>query len=506
MKSRENRRRRLIVTGVCLALAGSGLTGWLMRGHEALHASPWANRHDTEDLFQLTWSQFLTEKPGSAASLPPAPELPGVTVLRYRQGTLIQMRRSAHTDERWPTPVEAIQADPSGQVSLPGGGSVKLVAVAVSVPSADDPADLEDAATEQLLFRRPDDLSEISTAELDTLGVPASTREIVRATRWTPVVRLIIEKKGLAFERISSFRAFDTRTRASVTEFLDRHDLGEESSLEGDGLAILDIYLDIWHDTPLTIAVDLPCGAPVETPVRLDDGFQSAPVPHARFQLLAACKGPLAGTEQSSDQIYVESGSSDDLATVLAYRVFPSPWAGHMALRVRHGEQEVIRALMSATVGLADAPWPRSEIDQVSLLQFPQRARAIFQIPALPDMPNPRSVANLFDVRMPRLNLNLEGETLGDSNFTYLLLDTVAGATETGVDLFSGHPNISRDVDELRTRRFIDVSPRELLAEYQLRADDPYVFVSQTDHVMRFHRPEPWDHRLKQWWYLNTPD
>lgn len=313
------------------------------------------------------------------------------------------------------------------------------------------------------------------------------------------MLRLVFVRDGLAFERITAWRAFDERTHANVSEFLERV---EPDNLP-ENLAILDLHVDIWHDTSLLIAVDLPCGKPSETPVQLDDGFQVNPAPHINFQLLAAAKGPLHNTQRDPDQIYLETKNREDLGTVFAYRVFPAAWALQMGLRVQSGDEETILPLLESELALAQADWPRAEIDETAVLLFPERARALFRLDALPDMPNPRNLRNLFDVRIPRVQFGEFGAT-GESSLTYLILDTVSGATQTTVDVYGQSPEITR-VDDLLTRRFTDVSPRELIAEYQERAVDPYVIVSQSDHVMRFHRPEPWRHRLEQWWYLNKP-
>ncbi|MEM7011916.1 MAG: hypothetical protein AAF585_10580 [Verrucomicrobiota bacterium] len=492
--------RRRFAFAFCVLLAAAGVLFWLLKAREPLYASSTAKREDTERLFQLTWKEFLTETPKPTSSLPVAPELPSVHVLRYPRATLIQMRRNHHQDPRHPTPVRSIRADDNSVVHLPGDASLRLAAFALSVPSADDPEDLNDPSTQQLLFREPKELIALSGDQLSEIGVPLSAREVNRAKRWTPMLRLVFVRQGLAFERITSWRAFDERSHANVSEFLERV---EPDDLP-DNFAILDLHVDIWHDTSLLIAVDLPCGKASETPIQLSDGFQIKPEPHINFQLLAAAKGPLHNAERDPDQIYLETETQEDSATIFAYRVFPATWALQMGLHVRSGDEETILPLLESELALTQANWPRAEIDDAKVLLFPERARALFRLDALPEMPNPRNVRNLFDVRIPRVQFGEFGAT-GESSLTYILLDTVSGATQTTVDVYGQSPEMKR-VDDLLTRRFKDVSPRELIAEYQERAVDPYVIVSQSDHVMRFHRPEHWRHRLENLCYFNKPD
>lgn len=148
-----NRRRFAIV--FCVLLVAAGVTFWLLKAREPLYASSTAKREDTERLFQLTWNEFLTETPKPASSFPAAPILPDVHVLRYPRATLIQMRRNFRQDPRHPTPVRAIRADDDSVVHLPGNASLRLAAFALSVPSADDPEDLGNPATQQLRSETP---------------------------------------------------------------------------------------------------------------------------------------------------------------------------------------------------------------------------------------------------------------------------------------------------------------------------------------------------------------
>jgi len=160
--------------------------------------------------------------------------------------------------------------------------------------------------------------------------------------------------------------------------------------------------------------------------------------------------------------------------------------------------------LETAEIHWAQTRQPRDQIREVTLIHLPEKARAIFRVQALPEMPNPRdSTRNLFDVHIPRVALDFPNG--GDSMLGDILVDLIAGAMELTPSTMTIKP-LRRLPEDYLPKRFENVTPRELAREYQKYADDPFFDVDRTDHVIRFHRPEPWTLRVQQWWYFHAPD
>ncbi len=197
--------------------------------------------------------------------------------------------------------------------------------------------------------------------------------------------------------------------------------------------------------------------------------------------------------------------------TTFVHRTFPQTWATYAMLRVQRRvpdseqlEERWLPVEFSPMLGLASVDWPKEEITSLSVVSLPHKARAIFRLPNLPEMPNPRSLKNLFDARIPRLYLPDEGVTSGQQ-LAYILLNIISGATETQLDHLTGTP-VMNVPEDYWPKLFRDVSPRELVAEYQRYAVEPYLHLDRTDYQLRFHRPEPWTLKVEQWWYVHAPD
>ncbi len=489
--------RVVVISALLLGIAV--FAAWL-RLRDPFYASPRAERDDMESVYLTTWDNYLTAKPPPGA-LPAVGPLPRASVLRYPRSTVVNLRQTAASiDPRLPTPIEAVEADSTGLVRLPGGGTLRLAALAVSVPKTDDPLTAESDTREALNFRNAEG-GPVGAAELDALGVPADARTVSRAMRWFPMVRLVFRSQALAFHRVREWRAFDVRTQANITQALDAFPTSR------DDLLILDTDLSIWHDAPILVSLELPCGPATETALNLDRQAEVALAPHARFQLVDVADGRVLAARPKGGQAFHLPIEHPGGATTLVHRVFPQAWADHVMLRASHNSSEDrwLAAESGSALGLAAVDWPREDITGVSVVFLPHKARALFRLPALTELPNPRYVGNLFDVRIPRLYLPKIAEKQEGGELAWILLNVIAGATETEVDHFTGTP-VMEAPDDYWPKLFQDVTPRELVAEYQRYAADPYIHVSRTDHQLRFHRPEPWTLRVKHWWHVHGPD
>ncbi|MEM1293731.1 MAG: hypothetical protein AAGH89_00105 [Verrucomicrobiota bacterium] len=498
---RRLQMRTIIVSLILIAVAGFAF--WVNHRDPA-YASPKAIRDDMASIFLTTWDQYRNEKP-SAIELPEIAGLPRASVLNYPKSKVVNLQSSALVDSRLPPPITAVTADRTGLAELPGGSSLRLEAIAISIPLPDDPLTPESDVQEELTFRRISG-EPLSKAELDELHVPEHGRSVSRAMRWFPMVRLVFRSENLEFHRVSEWRAFDVRTEANITQSLG------VVPVDDPELLILDTDLSIWHDTPVMISIQFPCGQPTMIPLALDDSSDVALAPHARFHLVDVVDGKVIGALPKGRAFHLPIEQRGTVTTFV-HRTFPQAWAEQAMFRVRraaHGDASEVQerwlpADPATDLGLVSIDWPREEIDDVNIVFLPHMARALFQIPALPEMPNPRSIGNLFDATIPRLYLPDSPEPKKGQDLAWILLNIVAGATETEMDYLTGTPVM--DVPEdYWPKLFVDTSPRKLLAEYQRFARDPYVHVSRHDHQLRFHRPEPWQLKVEQWWYANGPD
>jgi len=265
---------------------------WLQL-RDPMYSSPTAARKQAEALFSKTWREYTHET--APATFPAAKPFTRATALHYPTGVLVNYRRGAMDDNLLPTTATAVHADAAGLANLPGGGKLRLAAFALSVPQADDPVD-DETITQPLVFRRPDAQTLLTKAELDDLGLASDEREVSKALRILPMIRLVLKSEDLPATRIGEWRVFDGRTNALITRAVAHREVKP-------GVVILDAQLGIWHDTPADLVVELPCGQPVETPVPLQEGFETQPRPHLRFQLTAIGDGRVRAVDSPTNGI-----------------------------------------------------------------------------------------------------------------------------------------------------------------------------------------------------------
>tara|TARA_R110002096_G_scaffold376724_3_gene570460 strand:+ start:118 stop:1641 length:1524 start_codon:yes stop_codon:yes gene_type:complete len=487
---------------VSLILVGIAIFAFWLQNRDPFYASPKAIRDDMASIFLTTWQAYLHEKPDDV-QLPNVAEMPAAMVLDYPKSKVVNLQTNPLVDPRTPPPITAVMADENGLASLPGGSKLRLEAIAISIPRSDDPLTPENDSEEALAFRTPAGKL-LSAQELDALHVPVGGRSVSRAMRWFPMIRLVFRSENLEFHRVTQWRAFDERTQANVTQALG------VVPAEDPALLILDTDLSIWHDTPVLISLQFPCGQPRIIPLDLRQSSDVALAPHARFQLVDAVDGKVFGALPKGRAFHLPI-EQQGTVTTFVHRTFPQTWAEQTMLRVRRkpgvidDTEQWLPADVASDLGLVSVEWPRDEIEDLSVVFLPHMARALFRLPSLPEMPNSRELGNLFDAKIPRLYLPGDANDRRSQDLAWIILNIVAGATETEMDHLTGTPVM--DVpDDYWPKLFLDTSPRQLLAEYQRYARDPYVHVSRHDQQLRFHRPEPWMLKVEQWWYANGPD
>ncbi len=490
-------RSRVIGVTLLFTIAASVVIWFRVR--DPLYASPTAEREDTRVLFARTWEQYTTETPPKTPNLPTFP--PDKATATYDpKGVLVNLRGANTIDEMVSTPVTALHADETGVVQLPGGGQLRLAGYALHVPQAGG-----GTYQDTLQFLRPDTLQPLTANELDELGVSREARETpAPSPNFFPLLRMILVSEDIPFRRVGVWRVFDDRTHAMVTGAID---LAEDAQA-----FVMDAYLNIWHDTPVVVALELPCGDPQRISVPIDEGaFEEEIGNQIHFELVAVDEGQVRKMEKRGMAYYLQTKPDEPVpdvksGTVLIYRISPLIWSHHCAFEVQSqtGVQEQA-LLREFEVAWADVSLPKAEIKEVSLVFLPERARVFFSIAGLPGMPNSRKTRNLFDVTIPQVVIPEEAIS-GDSVLPFMLMDIVASATQTSLDPMTASPMVQIPEEDVSALRYVDVTPRELVEEYRKYVVDPYLRVNRSDLSLQFHRPEPWDHRLRQWWYLHAPD
>jgi len=391
---------------------------------------PESSRHyhaDLSDLWHtpaLPWEWFQLCGPGSSLSkyegLDPNIPLPSVELVAFDPSHLGRFRLQCETrrqdllDIPLPNPWEdEIQADGEGNVSLPDRAGLKLLAYGVSVPSPDDYL-LPEGFTEFIEFLHPDNGEPVSISQLMDEGFVKTELQVARRNLWHPQLRLLFRKHNLPATQLLADQVFDARTKASVIGAL------APRIVETEGLLRIDYPLGIWHDTELSVALDLACGNPIFSDLPLESGGQVQIGDIARLQLAAVLQGSVqeqrwskAHPDRVIDEFEVDPTRP---GATLVLRFSSESYAPHCALRsiasdtyhwLKDGAQEE-RWADPRLMPLSNA---EAEAEVLKVIFYPNRQRVWFHLPSLPQMPNPRDIADLYEVKIPRAGLFSDWDT-----------------------------------------------------------------------------------------------
>ncbi len=265
------------------------------------------------------------------------------------------------------------------EVALPGGERVQLKAVGLKVPGE-----------KRARFYDPHQMELLPDQSIEDWALDEATTSDAKS----PQLQLFFE--GDAAYRLENLQIFDARCQWRVGGG-DIHGY-QQGRLERSGLSYLSANLAIWHDTPLAIAVEVPCGNPIVTPLSLEADEQPIIEGAFRYQFAAAGAGEalLIGRHGEDWRI------NPEVPGVFAIsRVAPSGWAPQFFLGL-DGHPEVVPKPMDVrpmfqTVHL-DADPALLKPGALTLSFYPERKRVWFDLAALPGMPN-GSDENLFTVR-----------------------------------------------------------------------------------------------------------
>lgn len=389
-----------------------------------------------------------------------------------------------------------LTANDKATVEIPGGGTARLTAFAISAPSDLDPTDPGDFSTVELTFYDPTTSEALSADQLDALGIDAESRSIRTSSRSDPTLRLVLQLQDREHLLIRGLRVFDQRTENQVEADSD-FDL-IQTGIDGNGvsfttpeplaksgLTTIDYPIDLWRDTPLEIAVDVLCGAPITRDLKTEANAQIKFGEHIRLQTVAARAGRPIYFGKHIFEIDEPAGGSAFLLRCTApdhRRQLLFEMDGH--LRALDFGDYPINWREPLPIWFSEVEFDASRA--LAVHYFPDRATMRFKIDSLPDMPNPRSNDSFLDIRIPRItwkrslrpnepgmSIEVYDVTRGTLNEWHLASSIPDGSVQVGFahpEFVSGRDANWLDADEqtasatktrisLKPNRFLSTSP-----------------------------------------------
>ncbi|MBL9154718.1 MAG: hypothetical protein JNK37_19720 [Verrucomicrobiales bacterium] len=408
---------------------------------------------------------------------------------------------------------------------LEGDGAVEFFAYSLWYPSGDSPAevamsDFREIGSQRLLER----------SELDALGVPEAFHRLQVPTRYrAPVMRLLCRVRGMPVARLCRPLLGDARTGAAISYDLEELEEGYPAFAQAGEWCRLDTALLCWHDTPVKVSVQALTGDPERATLQreigasvvfpdrlrvqwLDQADEEMEVEHSvnRFTPMEGWGGagrqdlidrlrdpsdpdrrvawikPSGGTPGSTRSLMVRVSSGEYLREHCGWRL-----SGENGYRWNWdylGEADQMTIVAAEIEAGLDAGTP------IELVFLPRRTELTCEIGGLPDAPNGREIANLFDLKIPHLILPEDPEDAED-----LLLAMIAVATQYAWDfenLWEDHLPASMPAD----RTFRGATPRELLEFYLKSTPGSRLEIDEAEKLMKLNENrEPWFTRLVEW-------
>lgn len=320
--------------------------------------------------------------------------------------------------------------------TLEGDDRIELVAFATRVPEADDPLTNEGNWQADLTFRDPATLGIIPPEKLREWGIPESFARLSPPRRYeTPVLRLLFRTAGMPYPHCVGMNAGDQRTGAGVSYDLnDSNDGAPRSEVSREWLRV-DTELLIWHDSPLECLVRVLTGEPQMATLEQKRGAQVSFGEDLRLQWLAPMESepslksitdlftPAAPFTESHRELMTQLRADNFRKRQRVQEVaFRSPETPAPATLVRasspHYLEEhcglltdggVIRNWNShkkeKDLYLASIAANVPPAEPLRFVFLPKVTELSFSLAGLPDMPNPRTTENLFEVTLPRITL-----------------------------------------------------------------------------------------------------
>ncbi|CAN5176523.1 hypothetical protein BH23VER1_BH23VER1_35950 [soil metagenome] len=348
-----------------------------------------------------------------AREVVPGPDLPDafpeIRIDRPEEGAIRAEFPQADFRDAWPG-TEILRADPDGRIVLPGGGgTLSVAAVATAYHSGQG---RQSSAPE---WRDPISREPLDAATVAALGIPEERQKLRgHAPNLGSQVKFVLHPEGVENLLWISGALTDSQTLGSLSQVgvLPR---------DRDETAVYDFQGPIWHDGPVTLQLEFAWGEFVEAEGPATPGT-TLRVPGAMAGLFALQDGKQrGGSFGRDDPSYVVSRfvpTEAEEPACIAICGFLPYWEGRSAdleLVDRNGTVAVSTAWNGSDyVFPAHFEGVRAEEAETFRMKVrPHWARAIVELPGLPNMPNARDqLTDNFDLRVPFAKFGNLGEML----------------------------------------------------------------------------------------------
>jgi hypothetical protein len=407
--------------------------------------------------------------------------------------------------------------------TLVGDDRVELFAFASWVPQADDPHTDPDWAV-PLTLRDPLTGEALTAERLAAEGVPESFSSFSPPRKYqTPLLRLLFKTSGMEHPRAVSMDAGDARTGARVSyDLQDENDGSPRHETIGAWLRA-DTDLLLWHDTPLTCHVRVLTGPPQMAELKQEPDAQTLIGGSLRVQWVGRTEREVevrSSMRQFEPSPALPADQQEEIRRKMREgNLFNDGMLGvepeadgralpHALLRVssrdlisEHGGLLTPRGTRwvwsheetDAGLSLVSIPLEPADTAPLRIVFVPKIAELTFAIAALPDMPNPRGTADLFDCVLPRITLP---EDLDDAE-TQLLGFICVGAQLAweSTERWDDHPPKALPAGHT----FQNTSPQQLLDWYLDETPGAWVRYDPDNLLLHINEEEQsWWTRMKE--------
>ncbi|MFT5466134.1 MAG: hypothetical protein ACI8UO_001232 [Verrucomicrobiales bacterium] len=512
-------KRRVCLAIVLLIFVSAGLLFYQLNATPRFYSSPTASR-DTESYERETLGVFGTwlPTPFSAGS-----SFSGQSIER-------PMAKPEHSVEGGHLFINWTEEEVGKKVDLPphetpalvGDDEVELVAFATWVPGADDPLEPDETWRAPLIFRDPKSLEAFSEPDLDQLGVPPDWRSMPLGEGVGfifPKLRMLFRARNMPVLRIDTIQGGDAQTDALLVHdpkyFNGDPDWNEVS---GD-LARVDGTLIAWHDTPVNLEVEVLTGEPSFVQLKREPGEQVVIGDSVRIQFVAEMDN-ISGIGPGHSTLTNKPGSKLPPAARIEFEKGPATVTPHLLFRSSASfystdhlgivtdqgvswkwKSEQSEAAYLQWIPVADAGNPDEPLE---LILLPQSTVLKFELAGMPDLPNPRSIENLFDAKLTRVTLRYVDMEPADSEHLIWAFIGLGAQVAWSDDEALWEREVPASLPDDLT--FRNTTPQQLLDWYLRETPGATVSYDEKERLLKFNEPpETWWSRTKGWWKGKAP-
>lgn len=324
-------------------------------------------------------------------------EFPEIKIFREPAGEIrAEFPRADHRNV-WPG-IEILRADANGRIALPGGGSISIAALATAYHNG---RGKQERAPN---WRHPIRHQPLDASTVEALGIPDGRKDLRRhSPQLGSQAKFVLRSEGVDNVLWISGSLIDSKT----LEILFSSGLNPRPR---DETAVYDYQGPIWHDAPVSLLLEFAWGEFIEAegPAILGTTLR---VPGAMAGLFALQNGSQRGASFGRDDPgyvisrFVETAA--DKPGCIGICGFVPFWRGRstdLELVDRNGKLAVSAAWNGSDYVFA-ALFNGVRAEDAAIFRMktrPHWARAIIELPGLPDLPNSHAqLTNLFDLKVP---------------------------------------------------------------------------------------------------------